>query len=174
MLKMLARRISDGAMLRLIRKWLKAGVLEPDGRVLKPESGTPQGGIVSPVLANVYLHYVLDLWFEHRIRKGNRGQSRLFRYADDFVACFDYRHEAAAFETLIVFAQAAGEHVTPAHQVGSPAAAASSWRPAALKASARTSRCSLACGSIVSTKSGGGNCGAALLAHSAIFRPGAA
>jgi retron-type reverse transcriptase len=83
MRKMLARRISDGAMLGLIRKWLKAGVLEPDGRVLKPEGGTPQGGIVSPVLANVYLHYVLDLWFEHRVRKGNRGQSRLFRYADD-------------------------------------------------------------------------------------------
>jgi len=101
MLKMLARRISDGAMLGLIRKWLKAGVLEPDGRVLKPESGTPQGGIVSPVLANVYLHYVLDLWFEHRVRKGNRGQSRLFRYADDFVACFDYRHEAAAFEKAL-------------------------------------------------------------------------
>src|SRR6185503_5993025 len=85
----------------LIRKWLKAGVLEPDGRVLKPESGTPQGGIVSPVLANVYLHYVLDLWFEHRMRKANRGQSKLFRYADDFVACFDYRHEAAAFEKAL-------------------------------------------------------------------------
>jgi len=50
------------------------------------------------VLANVYLHYVLDLWFEETVRKGNRGQSRLFRFADDFVACFEYRHEAAAFE----------------------------------------------------------------------------
>src|ERR1044071_4752528 len=101
MLKMLAQRISDGAMLGLIRKWLKAGILEPDGQVLKPESGTPQGGIVSPVLANVYLHYVLDLWFEHKVRKGNRGGSKLFRYADDFVACFDYRHEAAAFEKAL-------------------------------------------------------------------------
>jgi hypothetical protein len=60
MLRMLGQRISDGAMVGLIGKWLKAGILEPDGRVLKPESGTPQGGIVSPVLANVYLHYALD------------------------------------------------------------------------------------------------------------------
>ena len=101
MLKMLGQRISDGAMLGLIRKWLKAGILEPNGQVLKPESGTPQGGIVSPVLANVYLHYVLDLWFEHQVRKGNRGKSRLFRYADDFVAGFDYRHEAEAFEKAL-------------------------------------------------------------------------
>ena len=101
MLKMLAQRISDGSMLGLIRKWLKAGILEPDGHVLKPESGTPQGGIVSPVLANVYLHYVLDLWFEHKVRKRHRGSSRLFRYADDFVACFDYRHEAAEFEKAL-------------------------------------------------------------------------
>jgi hypothetical protein len=56
---------------------------------------------VSPVLANVYLHYVLDLWFEHKVRKVNRGTSRLFRYADDFVACFDYRHEAAEFEKAL-------------------------------------------------------------------------
>jgi hypothetical protein len=98
MLKMLAQRISDGAMLGLIKKWLKAGILEPDGQVSKPESGTPQGGIVSPVLANVYLHYALDLWFERKVRKSCRGQCKLFRYADDFVTCFDYRHEAAAFE----------------------------------------------------------------------------
>ena len=63
--------------------------------------GTPQGGSVSPVLANVYLHYVLDLWFERRVRKGNRGQSRLFRFADDFVCCFDYRHEAETFEQAL-------------------------------------------------------------------------
>src|SRR6266581_478187 len=59
------------------------------------------GGVVSPVLANVYLHYVLDLWFERRVRKANRGQSRLFRFADDFVCCFDYRHEASAFERAV-------------------------------------------------------------------------
>jgi group II intron reverse transcriptase/maturase len=98
LLEMLARRIRDGALLRLIRKWLKAGILEEDGKVIHPELGTPQGGVISPVLANVYLHYVLDLWFEQELRKKNRGQSRLFRFADDFVACFEYRHEAAAFE----------------------------------------------------------------------------
>ena len=97
LLKMLERRIDDGALLGLVRKWLRAGILEEDGRVEHPETGTPQGGIVSPVLANVYLHYVLDLWFELRVKKSNRGQSRMFRYADDFVCAFDYRHEADAF-----------------------------------------------------------------------------
>ncbi len=101
LLKMLALRVDDGALLGLIRKWLRAGILEEDGRVEHPESGTPQGGSVSPVLANVYLHYVLDLWFERRMRKRYRGQSRLFRYADDFVCCFDYRHEAEAFEQAL-------------------------------------------------------------------------
>jgi len=101
LMELLGQRIHDGALLRLIRKWLKAGILEEDGRVLHPELGTPQGGVVSPVLANVYLHYVLDLWFEETVRKGNRGRSRLFRFADDFVACFEYRHEAAAFEQAL-------------------------------------------------------------------------
>ena len=97
LIRMLEQRINDGAFLRLVRKWLRAGVLEEDGRIEHPESGTPQGGIVSPVLANVYLHYALDLWFERKVRKSNRGQSRLFRFADDFVCGFDYRHEAQAF-----------------------------------------------------------------------------
>ena len=101
LLEMLGQRIGDGALLRLIRKWLKAGILEEDGKVIHPELGTPQGGVISPVLANVYLHYVLDLWFEQELRKRNRGQSRLFRFADDFVACFEYRHEAAAFERAL-------------------------------------------------------------------------
>jgi|HubBroStandDraft_6_1064221.scaffolds.fasta_scaffold113683_2 RNA-directed DNA polymerase len=101
LLEMLARRIRDGALLRLIRKWLKAGILEEDGKVLHPELGTPQGGVVSPVLANVYLHYALDKWFQEEVQKENRGQSRLFRFADDFVACFEYRHEAAAFERAL-------------------------------------------------------------------------
>ena len=97
LVRMLEQRINDGAIIRLVGKWLRAGILEEDGRVEHPESGTPQGGIVSPVLANVYLHYALDLWFERKVRKVNRGQSRLFRFADDFVCCFDYRHEAEAF-----------------------------------------------------------------------------
>jgi hypothetical protein len=75
LLKMLALRIADGALLGLIAKWLKAGILEEDGQIVHPVTGTPQGGSVSPVLANVYLHYVLDLWFEHKVRKVNHGQS---------------------------------------------------------------------------------------------------
>ena len=67
LLKMLAHRIADGALLGLIAKWLKAGILEEDGQIVNPVTGTPQGGSVSPVLANVYLHYVLDLWFEHKV-----------------------------------------------------------------------------------------------------------
>ena len=98
LLEMLARRVDDQAFLHLIRKWLKAGILETDGQVIHPGTGTPQGGIISPVLAKVYLHYALNLWFERVVRPKQRGRCRLIRYADDFVACFEYRHEAMAFE----------------------------------------------------------------------------
>lgn len=91
---MLALRIADGALLGLIAQWLKAGLLEEDGQIVHPVTGTPQGGSVSPVLANVYWHYVLGLWFEHKGRKANQGQSYLIRYADDFVCGFAYRHQA--------------------------------------------------------------------------------
>ena len=101
LLQMLGRRIQDGALLNLIRKWLRAGILEEDGKVIHPVLGTPQGGIISPVLANVYLHYVLDQWFEEEVRKRNRGQCRLFRFADDFVACFERGNEARAFEQAL-------------------------------------------------------------------------
>jgi group II intron reverse transcriptase/maturase len=96
--RMLEQRIADGAFLNLIRKWLRAGILEEDGRVIHPQTGTPQGGVISPVLANIYLHYVLDLWFERVIKPEQQGRCRMIRYADDFVACFEYRHEAEAFE----------------------------------------------------------------------------
>jgi RNA-directed DNA polymerase len=96
--RMLQQRISDGALLNLIRKWLRAGILEEDGRVIHPQTGTPQGGIVSPVLANIYLHYALDLWFERVVRPRQRGQCRLIRYADDFVVAFEFRHEAEGFD----------------------------------------------------------------------------
>ena len=99
--RMLAQRIADGALLNLIGKWLRAGILEEDGKVIHPQSGTPQGGVISPVLANIYLHYALDLWFERVVRPKQRGRCRLIRYADDFVACFEYRHEAEAFETAL-------------------------------------------------------------------------
>jgi len=96
--RMLERRIADGAFMNLIRKWLRAGVLEEDGRVIHPQTGTPQGGIISPVLANIYLHYALDLWFERVVRPKQQGRCWMIRYADDFVACFEYRHEAVRFE----------------------------------------------------------------------------
>ena len=96
--KMLEERINDGALLNLIRKWLRAGIMEEDGQVVHPQTGTPQGGVISPVLANIYLHYVLDLWFEKVVKPKQRGRCRLIRYADDFVAAFEYRHEAEAFE----------------------------------------------------------------------------
>lgn len=97
MVKMLERRVDDKALIRLIGKWLKAGILEEDGKVQHPATGTPQGGIASPVLSNIYLHYVLDLWFEKRTRKASKGQAMLMRYADDFVCAFQYREDAEAF-----------------------------------------------------------------------------
>jgi group II intron reverse transcriptase/maturase len=99
--KMLEQRIADGAFLNLIRKWLRAGILQEDGQVIHPQTGTPQGGVVSPVLANIYLHYALDLWFERVMRLKQQGRSRMIRYADDFVACFEYRNEAQAFESAL-------------------------------------------------------------------------
>jgi RNA-directed DNA polymerase len=99
--RMLEERIDDGPFLRLIAKWLKAGILEPDGKVIHPATGTPQGGIVSPVLANVYLHYVLDLWFHKVVRKHCRGEACLIRYADDFVCAFQYREDAERFYRVL-------------------------------------------------------------------------
>ena len=80
--------------MNLIRKWLKAGVLETDGKILHPETGTPQGGTVSPVLANVYLHFVLDLWFQNRVKAHCKGDAFILRYADDFLCAFRYGEEA--------------------------------------------------------------------------------
>jgi group II intron reverse transcriptase/maturase len=97
LLKMLSLRIDDQAFLRLIRKWLKAGVLEPGGEVLHPKTGTPQGGVISPVLANVYLHHVLDLWFERVVKPRCQGEVLLCRYADDWVCAFRYRADAERF-----------------------------------------------------------------------------
>ncbi len=97
MIRMLQERIDDRALLRLIKKWLKAGILDTDGKVIHPATGTPQGGIVSPVLANVYLHYVLDLWFHKVVKKYCRGEACLIRFADDFVCAFQYREDAERF-----------------------------------------------------------------------------
>ena len=98
MLRMLEERINDGAFVRLMAKWLKAGIMEETGEVKQPVTGTPQGGIVSPVLANIYLHYVLDLWFERVVRKQCQGEVYMIRYADDFVCAFRYKADANRFE----------------------------------------------------------------------------
>ena len=98
LMKMLDLRIGDGTIKRLIKKWLKAGVVaEEDGLIFKPIEGTPQGGVISPILANVYLHYVLDLWFEQEIKKNCDGESYFIRFADDFVALFRYARDAEMF-----------------------------------------------------------------------------
>jgi RNA-directed DNA polymerase len=101
LMKFLAHRIGDKRLLRLIERFLKAGVLE-DGLVKASDEGTPQGSILSPLLSNVYLHYVLDLWFNKRVAKRlSRGESSIFRYADDFVACFQYKDDAYNFQRLL-------------------------------------------------------------------------
>jgi RNA-directed DNA polymerase len=99
--KMLRERIEDGAFIRLIQKWLAVGVLDTDGQVLHPATGTPQGGIVSPMLANIYLHYALDLWFQKGIKPQCQGEACLIRYADDFVCAFEDRVEAERFYNLL-------------------------------------------------------------------------
>ena len=98
---MLRVRIDDRAFLKLIQKWLKAGVLEPDGHVVHPETGTPQGGTVSPVLANAYLHYALDLWFTKVVQAHCRGEALLCRYADDWVCAFRYQDDAERFYRVL-------------------------------------------------------------------------
>ena len=94
MVKMLEQRLADKAFIRLIQKWLKAGILEESMEVIHPATGMPQGGIISPVLANIYLHYVIDLWFDKRIQKACKGQAYIIRYADDFVCAFEHKEEA--------------------------------------------------------------------------------
>jgi group II intron reverse transcriptase/maturase len=101
LLKMLEQRIKDRTFLGLIRKWLKAGILEEDGRVVFPVTGTPQGGVVSAVLANIYLHYALDLWFEKVVKPRCNGDVMLMRFADDFVCCFQYREDERRFSKVL-------------------------------------------------------------------------
>ena len=101
LVEMLEERIDDRALIRLIEKWLKAGILDTDGKVIHPVTGTPQGGIVSPILANVYLHYVLDLWFHQVVKKHCRGEACLIRYADDFVCAFQYQEDAERFYRVL-------------------------------------------------------------------------
>ena len=90
--KFLRHRIADERVLRLIGKWLAAGVIE-DGQLLETEQGTPQGASVSPLLANVYLHHVLDLWADWWRKRHARGDVIIVRFADDFVAGLDIRKD---------------------------------------------------------------------------------
>jgi group II intron reverse transcriptase/maturase len=101
LLRMLAERIADRRLIDLIKKWLKAGILDITGMMLHPSTGTPQGGIVSPILANIYLHYALDLWFVKVLKRQCRGRCFLLRYADDFVAGFQFKADAQAFYRLL-------------------------------------------------------------------------
>lgn len=97
LIRMLEVRIADKAFLRLIKKWLKAGILEIDGKVKHPVTGCPQGGVISPILANIYLHYALGLWFEKRVKKTCQGMNYICIYADDFVCAFQYKQDAERF-----------------------------------------------------------------------------
>jgi group II intron reverse transcriptase/maturase len=94
--KMLQHRIGDPKVLLLIRRFLRAGVMK-DGCRVATTQGTPQGGVISPLLANVYLHYVLDVWFAKVVAPRCRGEAYVVRYADDFVACFQEREDAVRF-----------------------------------------------------------------------------
>ncbi len=94
---MLNQRIDDKSFIRLIKKWLKAGILDTDDKIISPATGTPQGGIISPILANIYLHYALDTWFEQVVIPQSRGKACLWRYADDFICAFSSKYEAQRF-----------------------------------------------------------------------------
>lgn len=100
LMRFVAHRIGDKNLLRLIQRLLKAGVIDA-GTFSASDSGTPQGGLVSPILANIYLHYVPDLWFEKRVVRKCQDEAYLVRYADDFVACFRREADARDFEQLL-------------------------------------------------------------------------
>jgi group II intron reverse transcriptase/maturase len=89
----LRKKMNDGTLLRFIGKWLNAGVME-EGKWTCPETGTPQGGVISPLLSNVFLHYVLDEWFEQQIKPRMRGRCFLIRFADDFIIGFELESDA--------------------------------------------------------------------------------
>ncbi len=96
LMEFLKQRIVDSSLLQLISRFLKSGIME-EGIYFETDQGTPQGGVLSPVLANVYLHYVLDLWFETEVIPQLNGYAQLIRYADDFVICFENEKEAEIF-----------------------------------------------------------------------------
>ncbi len=100
LLRFVEHRVGDPRIISLIRRWLKAGVFE-DGELHSNEEGTPQGGSISVLLSNLYLHYVLDLWFDRMVRPRLKGEAYLVRYIDDFVVCFQYRDDALRFQNVL-------------------------------------------------------------------------
>ncbi len=100
LLRFVEHRVGDPRIISLIRRWLKAGVLE-DGTLHPNEEGTPQGGSISVLLSNLYLHYVLDLWFERVVKPRLSGEAYLVRYIDDFVMCFQYREDALRVQDVL-------------------------------------------------------------------------
>src|SRR6266851_3241841 len=93
LVEMIEKRVNDGSVLRLIQKWIKVGVIE-DGKLLVSETGTGQGQPISPLLANIYLHYILDEWFEEVVKPRLKGEAHEIRFADDAILCFQYREDA--------------------------------------------------------------------------------
>ena len=89
----LSQRVRDGVLVRLIGKWLNAGVLDK-GEMHYPEAGTPQGGVISPIISNIYLHEVLDVWFQHVVKPRLRGKAHMIRYADDVTMAFEHEEDA--------------------------------------------------------------------------------
>lgn len=100
LVEILRRRVLDGVLLRLIGKWLRAGVLE-DGGITYPDAGSPQGGVISPMLANIFLHEVLDTWFDREVKPRLSGQAHLIRYADDAVMLFANEEDARRVLTVL-------------------------------------------------------------------------
>ncbi|KPA11195.1 RNA-directed DNA polymerase, partial [Candidatus Magnetomorum sp. HK-1] len=92
--------MNDGGLIRLIKKWLKAGVME-EGHVEQNITGTPQGGIISPILSNIYLHYVLDEWFEKEVVPRMKGRCFIVRFADDFIVGFESKTDAERFMNVL-------------------------------------------------------------------------
>ena len=97
---LIQRRISDKGIIRMIGKWLNAGVME-EGKLKYPEKGTPQGGVISPLLSNIYLHYVLDEWFVKEVKPRMKGRCIIIRFADDFIIGFEYESDARRFMEVL-------------------------------------------------------------------------
>ena len=93
LMEMIEKRVSDGSVLRLIRKWIQVGVID-EGRLLVSETGTGQGQTISPLLANIYLHYILDEWFEEVVKPRLKGEAHEIRFAEDAILCFQYKEDA--------------------------------------------------------------------------------